>query len=71
MSLLKVSTLYPACSQHNKSYIHGFKVIDLMSLTIALPLFNIVLFSVIVSPVTSFRRDVAYIYIDSSRKQFI
>ena len=57
MSLLKVSTLYPACSQHNKSYIHGFKVIDLMSHTIALPVFNIafniVLISGIVSPVTS------------------
>ena len=57
----------------NKSYIRGFKVINVMSVTIVFPLFNIafniILISGIVSLVTSFRRDVAYLY--SSQKRII
>ena len=55
----------PVIVGFNKSYIDGFKVIDVMSLTIAFPFFNItfniVLISGIASPATPFRRDVAYI----------
>ena len=56
-----------------KCYIHGFKVINVMSVTIVFPLFNIafniILISGIVSLVTSFRGDVAYLY--SRQKRII
>ena len=65
----------PVIVGFNKSYTHGFEVIDLLSLSIALPLFNIafniVFISGIVSLVTLFRRDVAYIYIHISQKRII